>query len=86
MHDAYTLSSTILSDHFDDPLSIRSTKSEMEEGIPDSVEKGRKEGKVVELEGWRRIDEAERERGRKGGKGKVREKFTRVEEMLGVLG
>ncbi|KAI5785058.1 hypothetical protein DFH27DRAFT_636237 [Peziza echinospora] len=40
--------------------------------------------RVVGWEGWRRIDEAERGRGAEG-KGKVREKFGSVEEMLGVL-
>ncbi|KAK0645543.1 NADPH:adrenodoxin oxidoreductase-like protein [Cercophora newfieldiana] len=40
-------------------------------------------GRVVSWEDWRRIDGAERERGRE--KGKEREKFTRTGDMLGVL-
>ena len=40
--------------------------------------------RVVDWEGWRRIDAAERERGRKVGK--EREKFTRTADMLAVLG
>ncbi|KAK4109945.1 NADPH:adrenodoxin oxidoreductase-like protein [Canariomyces notabilis] len=41
-------------------------------------------GRVVDWDGWRRIDLAERERGRKVGK--EREKFTRIRDMLAVLG
>jgi adrenodoxin-NADP+ reductase len=33
---------------------------------------------------WQRIDAAERERGQR--KGKIRDKFSRVEEMLEVIG
>ncbi|KAK4041192.1 hypothetical protein C8A01DRAFT_34812 [Parachaetomium inaequale] len=40
--------------------------------------------RVVDWEGWRRIDAAERERGRRVGK--EREKFTRIGDMLAVLG
>jgi len=32
---------------------------------------------------WRKIDQAEKEKGR--AKGKEREKFTRIEDMLAVL-
>ncbi|KAF8476218.1 hypothetical protein BDZ91DRAFT_648670 [Kalaharituber pfeilii] len=37
----------------------------------------------VSWEEWRKIEEAEKQRGKRGGK--EREKFARVEEMLGVL-
>jgi len=40
--------------------------------------------RVVTWEDWKRIDVAERERG--GAAGKVREKFTRVDEMLKAAG
>jgi adrenodoxin-NADP+ reductase len=40
--------------------------------------------RVVDWEGWRRIDAAERERGRRVGK--EREKFVRTGDMLAVLG
>ncbi|KAK4134158.1 NADPH:adrenodoxin oxidoreductase-like protein [Trichocladium antarcticum] len=40
--------------------------------------------RVVDWDGWRRIDRAERERGRLVGK--EREKFTRTADMLAVLG
>ncbi|KAK4157249.1 hypothetical protein C8A00DRAFT_40345 [Chaetomidium leptoderma] len=40
--------------------------------------------RVVDWEGWRRIDAAERERGAKVGK--EREKFTRTADMLAVVG
>ncbi len=44
----------------------------------------RKKGKrIVSFEDWQRIDAAEIERGVK--KGKPREKFTHIEEMLGIL-
>ncbi|KAK0745048.1 hypothetical protein B0T21DRAFT_408102 [Apiosordaria backusii] len=41
--------------------------------------------KVVSWEDWKRIDQAEIERGQKAG-GKEREKFVRREDMLAVLG
>ncbi|KAH6856459.1 hypothetical protein B0I37DRAFT_304169 [Chaetomium sp. MPI-CAGE-AT-0009] len=47
-------------------------------------EGGVERARVVDWEGWRRIDAAERERGRKVGK--EREKFTRTADMLAVLG
>ncbi|KAK4238634.1 hypothetical protein C8A03DRAFT_14920 [Achaetomium macrosporum] len=46
-------------------------------------ETGVDKARVVDWEGWRRIDAAERERGRKVGK--EREKFTRTADMLAVL-
>ena len=39
--------------------------------------------RIVDIEGWQRIDAAETERGRP--RGKPREKFTRIDEMLSVL-
>lgn len=64
-------------------------QTEPESGIPDVVLRGLKEGKVVDVEGWRRIDEAEKDRakGTNVGEGKQKEriKFRRVEEMLAVL-
>lgn len=88
MHDAYSLSALILDDHFSTPPGA-STSSPLgmtpEDGLPHEVENARKEGKVVDLAGWNRIDEAERERAKRSGKGKEREKFTTVEEMLAVL-
>jgi adrenodoxin-NADP+ reductase len=47
-------------------------------------ETGVSKARVVDWEGWRRIDAAEREGGRKVGK--EREKFTRTADMLAVLG
>jgi adrenodoxin-NADP+ reductase len=57
---------------------------EPESGVPAEIAHGQREGKVVDLEKWERIDAAERQRG--VAKGKEREKFRRVEEMLAVLG
>ena len=87
MHDAYSLAALILEDHFASPRpSPGSPLGRVpEDGLPDGVERGRREGRVVELAGWRRIDEAERERARRRGSKKEREKFTTVEEMLAVL-
>lgn len=51
------------------------------EGLKESVE--RKGVRPLAWSDWKRIDEAERERGR--AKGKQREKFQSVEEMLRVL-
>jgi adrenodoxin-NADP+ reductase len=54
------------------------------EGVRREVGGGIDNARVVDWEGWRRIDAAERERG--GKVGKEREKFTRTAEMLAVLG
>lgn len=54
------------------------------EGVKSEVLRSGDEKRVVDWQGWRRIDEAERERGRETGRS--REKFTRTEEMLNVLG
>jgi adrenodoxin-NADP+ reductase len=53
-------------------------------GVRREVGEGIDNARVVDWEGWRRIDAAERERG--GKVGKEREKFTRTAEMLAVLG
>jgi len=52
------------------------------EGVRRGFERGG--GRWTDWRDWRRIDGVERERGKE--KGKVREKITAVEEMLGVLG
>lgn len=52
-----------------------------ENGLETGGEKG---VRVVDWEGWKKIDGAERERGRKVGK--EREKFTRTADMLAVVG
>ncbi|KXX83460.1 putative NADPH:adrenodoxin oxidoreductase, mitochondrial [Madurella mycetomatis] len=54
------------------------------EGVKGEVAAARVKARVVDWPGWRRIDEAERKRGR--AVGKEREKFTRTEDMLAVLG
>ncbi|WWD20421.1 hypothetical protein CI109_104897 [Kwoniella shandongensis] len=103
MHDAYSLSSLILDDHFASTSSPSSTaasstsasialtpgpmNSSPQPGVPDAILNAKRDGKiVVDLEGWSRIDGAERERAKRLGSGKEREKFRRVEEMLSVLG
>ena len=88
MHDAYNLSSLILDDHFASPTpNSASSPLNMtpQDGLPDEVVRAIRDGIVVDLMGWRRIDEAEKERARRNGSGKEREKFTTVQDMLAVL-
>ena len=42
-----------------------------------------KQTRAVNYDGWKKIDEAEVKRGEP--KGKPREKFTRIEEMLDII-
>ncbi|RXK39699.1 hypothetical protein M231_03054 [Tremella mesenterica] len=64
------------------------SRGEMKEGplngLPDELLKGMREGKVVDLKRWERIDKAEIERVRSKGGKKEREKFMKVEDMLAV--
>ncbi|ODO03579.1 ferredoxin-NADP+ reductase [Cryptococcus wingfieldii CBS 7118] len=101
MHDAYSLSSVILDDHLSPSASASSSPSTSPSstkppytplntsplpGLPERIISAANEGKVVvDLDGWGRIDQAERERAKLAGSGKEREKFRRVEEMLSVL-
>lgn len=98
MQDAYTVADQILGDHYEyeykrdavsAAASVKGDKGRLTPlaispapGAPRSVEDGLKEGIVVDLERWGRIDGAERERGVELGK--EREKFTRVEDMMRV--
>lgn len=84
MQRAYAVASTILTDHYQSaPLGSSSILCPEPRlgGTPDFVKGSTK--RVVELEDWKRIDEAEVERGREGGK--PREKFVSIGEMLKVL-
>lgn len=88
MHDAYSVADQLLADHYSTPSSSTGSSSsplprDPENGLPEEMELGVQEGKIVDLEKWGQIDMAERERGKV--KGKEREKFRRVEEMLAVL-
>ncbi|ORY34639.1 hypothetical protein BCR39DRAFT_513755 [Naematelia encephala] len=86
MNDAYSLSALILQDHFDSPSTISNPSAplgnEPRLDLPEAVQIGLKQGKVVDLAGWKRIDEAEQKRATGG---KQREKFTNVQDMLSVL-
>lgn len=53
-------------------------------GRPDAIERGLKDGQVVDMGAWLKIDAAERERGKQKGR-EEREKFRTVDEMLAVL-
>ena len=79
MTDAFGLAETIIADYH---ASSPTLFSKPEAGVPDEVARGLKEGSVVDMEAWRRIDQAEISR---AGKGKAREKFRTVAEMLAVL-
>ena len=88
MHDAYNLSSLILDDHFASPApNSASSPLHMtpQDGLPDAVVRAIKDRTVVDLIGWKKIDEAEKERARRSGSGKEREKFTKIVDMLAVL-
>lgn len=87
MHDAYSVADQLLADHYSSAAVSGDVGGPLprqpEGGLPEELENGIREGKVVDLEKWGKIDMAERERGRT--RGKEREKFRRVEEMLAVL-
>ena len=89
MHDAYSLASTILADHYSTP-SIDSglLKSDPDGGLPEELTNATRNGKiVVDIPAWQKIDRAERNRvsNERKAKGKEREKFTKVEDMLAVV-
>jgi hypothetical protein len=79
MTDAFGLAETIIADYH---ASSPTLSANPEVGLPDAITRGLKEGSVVNMEAWRRIDQAEISRARTG---KAREKFRTVEEMLAVL-
>lgn len=79
MTDAFGLAETIIADYHASSPTLSNTP---EAGVPDEVSRGLKEGSVVDIAAWRRIDQAEISRARKG---KAREKFRTVGEMLAVL-
>lgn len=83
MTDAFGLAETIIADHVASSPTLNPTSTAPESGIPEVIAQGLKEGKVVDVEAWKRIDRAEVDRARKG---KEREKFRTVQEMLAVLG
>ncbi|WWC66017.1 uncharacterized protein I303_108639 [Kwoniella dejecticola CBS 10117] len=94
MHDAYALSDLLMDDHYATKASQSQSQTTAgplnptpENGVPEALVKAQKNGGiVVDLEGWAKIDQAERDRARIMGKGKEREKFRKVEDMLAVLG
>ncbi|ORX37633.1 hypothetical protein BD324DRAFT_579105 [Kockovaella imperatae] len=86
MNDAYRLSSLVLDDHFGHSSTVPpmpgtiGANSLPEHGVPEPVERGLRDGSVISLDRWHKIDQAEVERGRRLGK--EREKFINVEDML----
>jgi adrenodoxin-NADP+ reductase len=85
MQRAYAVASTILTDHYQSPGMTSSgtllNPSPEMKSTPSFITSSDK--RVVELEDWKKIDEVEVQRGKE--KGKVREKFTSIKEMLNVL-
>ncbi|WWC73827.1 uncharacterized protein I206_107799 [Kwoniella pini CBS 10737] len=90
MHDSYSLADSLMDDHYSSTSlgdSAGPLNTTPEDGIPEVIIKSQKNGGiVVDLSAWERIDQAERDRAKKMGKGKEREKFRKVEDMLAVLG
>lgn len=85
MQDAYGLVDKVLED-YGEGWQVRAEGGipvVPEGGVPPVIQEGVKDGKVVNIDRWLRIDEAERKLGEKSGR-KEREKFGRVEEMLSV--
>ncbi|WVQ95914.1 hypothetical protein IAU59_003013 [Kwoniella sp. CBS 9459] len=101
MHDAYSIADTLLSDHFaasssssfspggsgnDNGNGNIPLNAQPERGVPQVLsQRSERSGRVVSIDDWKKIDQAERERAKAGGKGKEREKFRTVEAMLAVL-
>jgi hypothetical protein len=79
MTDAFGLAETIIADYHASSPVLNNT---VEAGLPEAVTRGMKEQSVIDIEAWRKIDQAEVSRARKG---KEREKFRTVAEMLAVL-
>ena len=86
MNDAYGLAAKVMDDHLSlEPSSNVRDLREPEAGIPEPVQRGLKDGQVVDLAAWAKIDAAERQAAKLKGSKKEREKFIRVEDMLAVL-
>lgn len=83
MQDAYTLVDRVLED-WEAGFKHRGViPAVAEEGVPPVIAEGLKDGKVVDMDRWLRIDQAERDTGVKKGRDE-REKFSTVDEMLAV--
>ncbi|KAI9760377.1 MAG: hypothetical protein M4579_001673 [Chaenotheca gracillima] len=85
MDDAFTTADVIAQDWHDQVLFLNDRPSEVNSGWDGVREElgGKLQRRYTSWEDWQQIDAAERERGRV--KGKEREKFSTVEEMLNVL-
>lgn len=85
MQDAYAVADGIVGDiaapSQDGEGGERWLPDVPEAGRPDAVARGLRDGAVVDVPAWNRIDAAERARGRKAGRDE-REKFRTVDEML----
>ncbi|KAL7425201.1 NADPH-adrenodoxin reductase [Cryptotrichosporon argae] len=83
MADAFGLSAMLVADLAEPALArARTSSGEPAPGVPAEIARGQRDGTVIDMARWARIDAAEVERGRRAGK--PREKFLRVEHMLEV--
>ena len=78
MYDAFSTAEIIASDFVESP------ETRALPDLPHLTRQGFGNQKLVGWEEWLAIDTEERRRGQKLGK--EREKFVRIEDMLGVLG
>ncbi|WWC92680.1 uncharacterized protein L201_007639 [Kwoniella dendrophila CBS 6074] len=90
MHDSYLLSDLLLQDHFSNSSSTTPQggplNSKPLKGMPESLIKSKQQGGIiVDLENWKKIDQAEIKNAKLLNKNKEREKFTNVKDMLSVL-
>lgn len=85
MQDAFLTGDTIVQDWMEGRSFLRSGE-DITAGGWDAIrhELGSRANQAISWNQWRKIDSAERERGR--SKGKKREKFTSITEMLAVVG
>ncbi|KAK4099645.1 NADPH:adrenodoxin oxidoreductase-like protein [Parathielavia hyrcaniae] len=84
MQDAFSTADAMAEDWADGRVAFLNDKGRDVGGWDGVKGEGMSGVRVVDWEGWRRIDRAERERGARVGK--EREKFTRTGDMLAVLG
>ncbi|EPS28308.1 hypothetical protein PDE_03254 [Penicillium oxalicum 114-2] len=81
MADAFTTADSVLHDLTSEQIDRSGNTGLGWEGLePEAVQRGLR---TTSWQDWQRIDAAERQRGQE--RGKIREKFGRVEEMLAVL-
>lgn len=79
MYDSYSVADLLMSDRQAAPHTLAHSVAE---GVPAEVAQAAKEGRLVDWDRWKAVEEAEREEGEK--RGKRAEKFVEAERMLEV--